>query len=567
MKMNDSTSIRRKSIHKKDLDTLDQFDRNGMRNSRTYDVEINTENNKISIAGFGSRSIDSIVKHLPDEILKGFKDTVLSIAKSRVVAESTLLTAYIKNLNYFFRTEKTPNINTEALSNFHEHCRRNKTPPYIFASVKKFLLKWHEYGYHGVSDEEANYLMRINPPVKNTPSGSKIRSDNPEEGWYLDKEYDDLVQTIWKDFESDTVDIQKSLILLLGAQYGRRPVQIAHLKIGDIKSNGENCGVSGKRIEFPGVKDKGAGGGFRKSKQEVHPMGDELWELCQLQINKSHAAWEAAFEYKILSNNKSELPLFYPGRNSYKKRDIELAIDNSTHADNVYASHCLHISPANVSKIMRRIKGIDKESGKQSKFGTPVISSRTGKPLVESAYRFRYTRSRQLARIGVPRLTLQYWMGHESARSIDAYYDDPAERARVLEEAINPLLAPLAQAFQGTLIDSESDAIRANEPSSRLELDGKEDLSVGSCGEYGFCSASVPIPCYRCSKFQPWVYGPHEEVLQRLLQRQQMENEVPLVGQGRRLLVPIQLEREIRAVRIVVEICEKRKTELEQIND
>jgi len=483
------------------------------------------------------------------------------------VAESTLLTAYINTLNVFLKIEQTLSINIEALSNFHEHCRKNQLPPYIFASLKQLLLKWHNYGYEGISEEVADYLMEIQPPIKNKQSGSKIRSDNPEEGWYSDQEYDDLVETIWIDFESGKVDLQRTLILLLSAQYGRRPVQIAHLKINDIKINGENCGVSGKRIEFPGVKDKAAGSGFRESKQEIHPMGDELWDLCQLQINQSRANWEDAFDRKILHQYSNDLPLFYFSQRVRRKRAVDLALKNSSQIESKYASSCLHIPASMVSRLIRRYAGNHKRSGRSKKFGSPVISARTGKNLIETAYRFRYTRARQLARIGVPRVTLQYWMGHEDASSIDAYYDDPAERARILEEAISPLLTPIAQAFQGTLVDSEADATRANEPSTRIELDGKKDLSVGSCGEHGFCTASVPIPCYRCSMFQPWVYGPHEEVLKRLLERQRLENEVPLVSQGRKLLVPVKLEKEINAVRIVIELCERRKTKLAEIND
>ncbi len=124
-------------------------------------------------------------------------------------------------------------------------------------------------------------------------------------------------------------------------------------------------------------------------------------------------------------------------------------------------------------------------------------------------------------------------------------------------------MAPLAQAFQGILRDSEADAERGNDPNSRIELDGMEELGVGTCGEHGFCSASVPLPCYRCTKFQPWVYGPHHEVLNRLLERQKLENDVPIPGQHRRLLVPVQLDKDIQAVRAVIALCEARKTVLE----
>jgi len=547
----------RKSINKNDIETLDQFDRNDTRVEGSYKIEISQ--NKASIAGVGSSSIDSIVQYLDKKSFQGLVDTVSSIAKSGTVAESTLLKSYIYSLNFFLSIEKTSSITAEAISDFHELCRSRKKPAYYFTGVKQLLLKWHEYGYYGIDDEVADFLLEVNSPVNNRPSGSRIRSDNPEEGWYTDQEYDDLVEAIWNDYELDIVVLQKTLALLLGAQYGRRPIQIAHLKVGDIRESGEACGVSGKRIEFPSAKNRNTGGGFRSGKLEVHPLGDELWKLCQLQIKQSQSIWEEAFQSEITSKNVSKLPLFHMNTKHSSKKRVELAYKNSSQTDTIYASRYLHVSSHDICGVLTR-------GSRGRRFGTRIVSERTGKQLIENAYRFRFTRVRQLARLGVPRITLQYWMGHEDIKSLEAYYDDPAERARVLDETINPLLAPLAQAFQGTLINSEADAIRANDPSSRIRLDGKKALSVGSCGEHGFCSASVPIPCYRCSKFQPWVYGPHTEVLERLLERQRLENEAPLIGQGRRLLIPVQLKKEINAVRVVIESCEKRKIELEQIN-
>ncbi len=50
--------------------------------------------------------------------------------------------------------------------------------------------------------------------------------------------------------------------------------------------------------------------------------------------------------------------------------------------------------------------------------------------------------------------------------------------------------------------------------SSRVKIDGE---GVGNCGSYGFCGANVPIPCYTCTHFQPWLDGPHQIVLDELI--------------------------------------------------
>jgi len=39
--------------------------------------------------------------------------------------------------------------------------------------------------------------------------------------------------------------------------------------------------------------------------------------------------------------------------------------------------------------------------------------------------------------------------------------------------------------------------------------------ATGTCGNYGFCASGYRA-CYTCHHFQPWVDGPHHEVLVEL---------------------------------------------------
>ncbi|WP_434666863.1 hypothetical protein [Aeromonas sp. NJAU223] len=441
-------------------------------------------------------------------------------------------------------------ITVKSLSSFLDSCRSHEVTHGYFSFIKRFLKKWHELNLPGITDDVIDFISQVQLPQPKRPAGSKIRSDDPTEGWYTDSEFDSLVQAIWRAYESGVNSLWRTCILLLSAQFGRRPIQIAHLKILDLKETGASCGVSGRRIEFPGAKDRSANG-FRQSKIEVHPISDELWFLCKCQAEKTILRFETVLGQKLTPKEKLNLPLFP----SISDRALERKLEASTFLHKVdsaiLASPVLHIPNGKVSIAIM-----------MGPYGETIISHRTGRPLVQNAYRFRYTRARQLARSGVPRAVLKYWLGHETDYSIDTYYDDPAERARVLNDQIAPLLAPLAQAFQGNLKDSEASAARGDDPASRIELDGQEALGVGTCGEHGFCSASVPIPCYRCTKFQPWVLGPHHEVLNRLLERQRLENEVPRPGLKRRLLVPLQLDKDIQAVMEVISLCEARKAEL-----
>ncbi|MFM5201282.1 MULTISPECIES: hypothetical protein [Aeromonas] len=508
------------------------------------------EGRKLKIIGGASFNIHPIKMKLKNEDFNSFLGVIGWLGANGGIAS---LNNIIIAFRSYVRFAYIDGITVETLSLFLDKCRSHKVGASFFGSIKQLFVKWNALDYP-ISEDVIDFLFLVKLPKPKRPSGSRVRSDDPAEGWYTDKEYDSLVQAIWRAYESGEDTLWRTCILLLSAQFGRRPIQFAHLKICDLKEHGISCGVFGRRIEFPGAKDADASE-FRGSKIEVHPINNELWRLCQRQSKDTILRFEEALGHELTQDQQLNLPLFtHRSDNVLRKRIGEARFLHEDDENEMLASHVFHVTGNQVSSVIQT-----------GPFGETVISHRTNEPLVQNAYRFRYTRARQIARSGCARAALQHWLGHETDFALDAYYDDPAERARVLNDQIAPLLAPLAQAFQGNLRDSEAQADRGDDPTSRIELDGQEEMGVGTCGEHGFCSASVPIPCYRCTKFQPWVFGPHHEVLDRLLERQRLENEVPRPGLKRRLLVPLQLDKDIQAVREVIALCEARKIYLGEI--
>jgi len=147
-------------------------------------------------------------------------------------------------------------------------------------------------------------------------------------------------------------------------------------------------------------------------------------------------------------------------------------------------------------------------------------------------------------------------LGHEDTQHVTVYTEFNEEMADRIDEALEPNLTPLAQAFSGTLIDSEKDAIRANDPRSRVISD--DGGTVGNCGKYGFC-ANGTIHCYTCNKFQPWVNAPHIEVLNNVTMERDRKRKMgasEFVLQGH--------NRSIDAIKVVIRKCEARKQELEK---
>lgn len=517
-----------------DQSLLRRFDTKHRQTDRLQLIE--WRENSAYIYGTGSVSTKDIKSTLSPILFLKVTAAFDEICRLNVYADITIVDI-IQIVSQYCRFSKTDIFSSHSLLEFHDHCRRNNLTH--FNQLKTFILYWNNLSPGTINKKSIIALQScatIKPP---RPSGSNVRSDNESEGWLTDEEYHSIVDTIWFDYETGINSLWNTTASLLCAQYGRRPIQLAHLKIKDLRQQSK----TEQYIEFPGAKDRNSEG-FRLSKFEIHPIGDHLWQMCQRLAQESINEFEKHLG-PLSYNLKRELPLFYP-RSQLTKR---LHMINDIHKNELdrCSSRFLHTRAKRMSTVLRRSTG------------TRVWSSRTNDYLEEYAYRFRYTRARQLARLGVSKKTLGYWLGHEHSKSLDAYYDDPAERARVLDDGISNIMSPLAQAFRGRSIRNKSEATRASDESSVIELDGNDDYAVGNCGSSGFCTASVPIPCYRCTKFEPWLDGPHEEVLQRLLERQNEENMNPLPGSGRRLLTPLQLDRDIQAVLNVINHCNKAK--------
>ena len=114
-------------------------------------------------------------------------------------------------------------------------------------------------------------------------------------------------------------------------------------------------------------------------------------------------------------------------------------------------------------------------------------------------------------------------LDHTDTQNVEVYVAAVPEIAARIDRAIAMQMAPLAQAFKGILIKNESEAIRGNDLTSRI-VDPRIDLGMrpmGSCGQYSFCSFNAPIACYTCQHFQPWLDGPHEEMLNHLLKKRE----------------------------------------------
>ena len=431
--------------------------------------------------------------------------------------------------------------------------------------LKSFFIHWQDRYPPAISIDALQFLSR---PYSRTIRPCNVLSDNPEKSWLTDLEYDALLQCVWDNYDQGVTAVQVTLIRLLSLQYARRPVQLANLKIGDFRDvPAESGSIGGRRIHFPGAKDRGAQQNFRDSKEEVHPVADHLWDLFQLQKNELTKLFKEKLKSDLSEQELAQLPVFTHAaqlENAVEALTNHYGFDWRTRIDN----RLFHIGSHNVGRVLNWSANVLGDCGDKSRKQELPLSHRTGRPIKVCSNRMRHTRARQLARLGTPKNVLSYWLGHTVAKSIDSYYNDPAEEARHLQEAMKGALMPLAMAFTGKLLDDASQASRANDPESTLEFAAGGNLKdVGKCGNRSFCATtSVPIPCYRCKLFEPLVHAPHAEVLNALRKRQAEEEAMIKIGGSRKLLMPIDLGPDIRAVQACISRCNARKAELKGTN-
>lgn len=494
---------------------------------------------------------------LAPETRHSLRDHILLFVQSKKYANTSYVGA-VRALNYSLTQYPTREfdlawlVKATTLAGFHT----------AKGAIQSFFVYWQDRYPPAILSDALQFLSR---PLPRTTRPRNVLSDDPERSWLTDLEYEALLRCIWDNYDQGSTATQVTLMRLLSLQYARRPVQLAYLKIGDFRDGpAEGSSTGGRRVHFPGVKDRGAQQNFRDSKEEVHPVADHLWDLFQLQKYEVKVLFEEKFSIALTEEELEQLPVFTHApqmENAVEALTNHYGFDWRAHLDN----RLFHIGNYNAGKVLAWTSNALGDNIDKSKKQMPPLSHRTGRPIKVSSNRMRHTRARQLARLGTPKHILSYWLGHTHEKSVEAYYNDPAEEARHLQETMKGALGPLAMAFTGKLLDDASQASRANAPESTLEFATEGHLKdVGKCGNHSFCATtSVPIPCYRCKLFEPLVYAPHEEVLHALLKRQSAEDAMIKIGGTRKLLTPIDLAPDIRAVQACIARCNARKAELD----
>jgi hypothetical protein len=390
--------------------------------------------------------------------------------------------------------------------------------------IRDWYLWCSEQGYPQFLEPTAAILEDL--VIPRNPTGVAVRTQDPVKGALDDLEFIAL-RTKLRSIGRDVLTNLEYALCWLAIGLGCNPLAYALLREEDFKPLQE---VGTKRVyvrlDVPRIKK-----GDDHYREQFHEknLNDEIGAavtrlVLANQASRAQHGWPDGCEF----------PLF-----------ARFSIDE-VRAAGQYREFAMHLRAEEISPILQ--SAVDKLG---------VISHRTGQPLQVNARRFRRTYATRAVEEGASPLELAVMLDHSDLETVMVYFETRASQVNRLDAAMAVKLAPLADAFMGRIVRTESEAVNGDDPSKRIpwyrrhrdQLPEKGG-NLGTCGS-GPCHLFAPISCYTCHRFQPWRDGPHREVLDWLCAERDRKVEEKLDPQ----MVKIH-DDTILAVAAVINACE-----------
>ena len=387
---------------------------------------------------------------------------------------------------------------------------------WYLSSLSGLLARWHRLGIPGVADDAVELLSELR--LKGNPHGVAVMTMDPVRGPFTNLEQEAIQSALHEAFANESIDEGTYLLAWLLMALGARPAQYAALKVCDLTRSTSKDGDVTYTLKVPRVKQRRVDARGEFTERSLIPqVGERLFAYAQ-QIRSTLAG---------TIQDPDQAPLFPATTQRGRK-----------------------VSPPGF-EYHDTAQGLSKKLGAALN-ALEVPSERTGGSLNITPIRFRRTFGTRAAQEGHGELVIAELLDHSDTQHVGVYVASVPEIAERIDRAVAMQLAPLAQAFAGVIIENESQAARAADPTSRIvDLRTDQKKPMGSCGQHSFCSFNAPIACYTCKNFEPWLDGPHEALLARLL----AERDKLMVTTDKRIAATN--DRTILAVAEVVQLCQE----------
>jgi len=451
--------------------------------------------------------------------LHSFKQVLLWYFANKSVSHASNIFGRIVQLIRFVNSQHggmIEHFSTAHILNYRASL--SKKHEYQLGAIVCALEKWHELGYPGIDEEVISLFKQLH--LSGNTKGEAVQTMDPIKGPFSDIEFEAIHSAANRAYAEGLLELKEYVLLWLYCAIGARPVQYASLKVKDFSKITDDQGTIIYILKVPRAKQRNA---LARSDFTERKLISQIGELVEKHI-------EAIFDsHSGFTADARELPLFPQRENS-----------------NNIPGFSYHVTSMDITN---RLKAAIAKLN--------VVSERTGERIKINSRRFRYTLGTRASAEGAGELVIAELLDHSDTQNVGIYVESRPEIVERIDKAMALYLAPMAQAFCGILVENEIQASPGDDTLSRI-IDPKADPMmhpVGNCGKHGFCGFAAPIACYTCSNFRPWLDGPHEAVLESLLQER---DDIQVKGVD--LRIASVNDRTILAVAEVVRRCNEMKT-------
>ena len=497
-----------------------------------YDFDENSEIWRLD--GSLTVNLSLMMDLLDDKTSQGFRK-----ALSRYAEELSANSTYnmLNQMTMYCESSGASTVNVIDLTNWRSSLT-NETE-YRLGALKSFFMAWHDWGFSGIDSDVVDYLDELT--LKGNVKGKAVRGACPYSGPLTLLEQGSLSDWSANAFTESKINLTEYCLLLSLLFTGRRMGQIRALRACDLAAKEDKNG-NDYVVNIPRVKQKGVG--FREAFRSLSVIED-LYLLLENQAKSSQKLVEQQIGTELSLAVKQQIPIFIE-----EARVVEFGSEDDVLNALSNIPDYLHMSANTVSNVLARVSRLNM-----------ARSERTGDFIHFSPRRFRYTKGTNLSRRGISGVSLAYALDQTDTQQVGVYTENTVETAQQIDDVMAEVLAPLAQAFAGKLIASEADAIRANDPHSRMKNNSSNN--IGNCGTHAFCASGYRA-CYTCVSFQPWRDAPHHEVLEEIITERQRQEKLGLSPN-----VIQATDRLLLAIKHVISLCDeaKAKTGKEVNND
>ena len=483
--------------------------------------------NKWQLEGSVYVKFNNTVNRLKPTILEHLR---LNLSNYAEFKSGSYCVNILTSIALFLKDQNTDEFSAIDLTNW----RVKLTPDieYKLGVIKTFLLDAYDNGYKLINADGVKVLEAM--VLKGNPIGVAVAKGCPHSGAFDHLEQQAIIFWANQAFQEKIITLEQFSFLIALQFTGRRPVQIASLAFGDLISVKRPDGTSQFKLRVPRAKQRGAD--FRESFKTI-PINEDLYFLLYNQAHYSLNTVEKIIGKKLSPETSKKIPIYIDKKKVEKLSnydDLITKLDGP--ADYLYSSNYK-------VEVLNKLTRLCEAKSARLNGDTIHINAR----------RFRYTYATNLRNKGAGAHVLAEALDHSTIQYVLVYTQMTPDFVKSLNDSMATVMAPLAQAFQGKLVDDKRESYRRMDSRSLIKSANAED--VGNCGTQAYCSSGF-LSCYTCRDFEPWLNAPHDQVLNCLINKRKQQKEW-----GVSELVISATDQTYLAVKNVVDMCTKIKSE------